>query len=196
MLGQLVCIHTIHQDPPERVGSPGILYRIVQSICSTSWYMGSSSVDALLTCPRPLLCSCCSCSRPFWTAPVQVCGLDLHLPSPLNTHPSACACMYNVMRWGALENTACHFECLGLSGQQTQVVSDREGFSARVQQVGVWCRCVACFFWPVLPPSHSVLLLCCLPRFPAAVSSPVHNDDDDDGCSNTWLGRSLTSYWQ
>ena len=58
--------------------------------------------------------------------------------------------------------------CLELSGQQTLAVSDREGFSARVQQVGVWYRCVA-FFWPVLHPSHSVLL-CSLPRFPACSS--------------------------
>ena len=48
---------------------------------------------------------------------------------------------------------------------QAQAVSDREGFSARVQQVGVWCRCVA-FFWPVLPHFPSVLL-CSQPRFPA-----------------------------
>ena len=61
---------------------------------------------------------------------------------------------------------ACHtVACLELSGQQTQAVSDREGFSARVQQVGVWCRCVA-FFWPVLPHFPSVLL-CSQPRFPA-----------------------------
>ena len=57
------------------LGQPPYTYTSVAST-STSWCMGSSSVDALLTCPRPLLC-CCSCSRPFWTAPVQVGGLGL-----------------------------------------------------------------------------------------------------------------------
>ena len=42
-----------------------------QHATSMSWCMGSSSsVDAMLTCPRPLLCCC---SGPSGTAPVQVC---------------------------------------------------------------------------------------------------------------------------
>ena len=48
--------HPLQRHPPPRHGAWG----------------PPPSVDALLTCPRPLLC-CCSCSRPFWTVAVQVC---------------------------------------------------------------------------------------------------------------------------
>ena len=73
---------------------------------------------------------------------MQVCGIGLHLPSPLYT-PSINLCM--LVQCHALGGARALYVIL--SGQQA--VSDREGFSARVQQVGVysvWCRCVACFF--------------------------------------------------
>ena len=60
---------------------------------------------------RPLLC-CCSCFRPPGTAPVQVCGSGLPLPSPLNT-PSI------GMRRGAHGRAyACTGVCMGLASQQ------------------------------------------------------------------------------
>ena len=100
----------------------------------------SSSVDAMLTCPRSLLC-CCSCFRPSGTAPVQVCGLGLHRPSPLNT-PSVG--LYMPVQCHALGGARAYLPATWLlawswSGQQTQAVSDREGLSARVQLMGV-CR--------------------------------------------------------
>ena len=54
----------------------------------------------MLTFPRPLLC-CCSCFRPPGTAPVQVCGSGLPLPSPLNTPSIGMCALYIVMRRGA-----------------------------------------------------------------------------------------------
>ena len=82
----------VPQQDPFPAAQGGQLHPHQQHATSTSWCMGSSSsVDAMLTCPRPLLC-CCSCFRPSGTAPVQVCGLGLHLPSPLYT-PSINLCM-------------------------------------------------------------------------------------------------------
>ena len=67
---------------------------------------------------RPLLC-CCSCFRPPGTAPVQVCGSGLPLPSPLHT-PSIGLCAMNiVMRRGAHGRAyACTGVCMGLASQQ------------------------------------------------------------------------------
>ena len=113
--------------------------------------------------PCPLLCCC---SGPSGTAPVQVCvgsAFPPFYPPSISLCVRACTLS---CAGGRSSIPACHsVACLELSGQQTQAVSNREGFSARVQQVGVWCRCVA-FFWPVLPHFPSVLL-CSQPRFPA-----------------------------
>ena len=74
-----------------------------QHATSTSWYMGSSSsVDAMLTCPRPLLC-CCS-----WPSGC-VCGLGL----PRFLYPVyQPVCVYSVMRRGALEHTCLPHCCM------------------------------------------------------------------------------------
>ena len=74
---------------------------------------GSGGVPSSAAAPAsgPLLC-CCSCFRPPGTAPVQVCGSGLPLPSPLNT-PSI------GMRRGAHGRAyACTGVCMGLASQQ------------------------------------------------------------------------------
>ena len=89
-----------------------------QHATSTPWCMGPASVDAMLTFPRPLLC-CCSCFRPPGTAPVQVCGSGLPLPSPLHTPSIGMCAMYIVMRRGAHGRAyACTGVCMGLASQQ------------------------------------------------------------------------------
>ena len=53
-----------------------------------SWCMGSSSsVDAMLTCPRPLPCCC---SGPSGTAPVQVCVGSAFPPFLYPVHQCVC----------------------------------------------------------------------------------------------------------
>ena len=74
-----------------------------QHATSMSWCMGSSSVDAMLTCPRPLLCCC---SGPSGRASAGVCGLGLS-PFLYPVHQPVCA-----MRWGALEHTCLPHCCM------------------------------------------------------------------------------------
>ena len=92
----------------------------------------------MLTFPRPLLC-CCSCFRPPGTAPVQVCGSGLPLPSPLNTPSIGMCATYIVMRRGAHGRAyACTGVCMGLASRR-RVRPGRVwwGFFPRVQEVSV-----------------------------------------------------------
>ena len=146
--------------------------------------MGPTSVDAMLTFPRPLLC-CCSCFRPPGTAGVWIRPSP---PFPIKYPVHRMCAMYIVMRWGAHGRAyACTRVCMGLASQQA-------ASEARLGLVGVLsqgsrCECQVRRFSLSFPP---VLLLawvpcCSQPWFPAyssqlSFSLPPHGRTRRGAC--------------